>query len=122
MALYPIALRAELGLRPDSTLMAFGMQVGDYAQLKDGVNFLKREGVTIKYLPPELFPGIDYSAFALDPDGHAIQLYYYMEQVGWDGKPRPASQRPKIDNANWPATVPAQPDTFLGEAFLGPLG
>jgi len=122
MALYPIALRAELGLRPDTTLMAFGLQVGDYTQLKDAVGFLKREGVTIKYLPPELFPGIDYSAFALDPDGHAIQLYYYMEQIGWDGKPRPASQRPKVDNSNWPDKVAAQPDTFLGEAFLGPLG
>jgi catechol 2,3-dioxygenase-like lactoylglutathione lyase family enzyme len=122
MALYPIALRAELGLRPDSTLMAFGMQVGDYQQLRDAVTFLKSEGVTVKHLPPELFPGIDYSAFALDPDGHAIQLYYYMEQIGWDGKPRPAAARPKIDNNNWPDKVPAQPDTFLGEAFLGPLG
>jgi catechol 2,3-dioxygenase-like lactoylglutathione lyase family enzyme len=122
MALYPVALRAELGLRPDSTLMAFGMQVGDYQQLKDAVSFLKGEGVTVKYLPPELFPGIDYSAFALDPDGHPIQLYYYMEQIGWDGKPRPASERPRIDNTNWPATVPAQADTFAGEAFLGPLG
>jgi catechol 2,3-dioxygenase-like lactoylglutathione lyase family enzyme len=122
MALYPVALRAELGLRPDTTLMAFGLQVGDYTQLKDAVSFLKREGVTIKHLPPELFPGIDYSAFALDLDGHAMQLYYYMEQIGWDGKPRPASLRPKVDNANWPDTVPAQADTFLGEAFLGPLG
>jgi catechol 2,3-dioxygenase-like lactoylglutathione lyase family enzyme len=122
MALYPVALRAELGLRPDSTLMSFGMQVGDYQQLRDAVTFLKGEGVTVKYLPPELFPGIDYSAFALDPDGHAIQLYYYMEQIGWDGKPRPVASRPKVDNANWPDKVPAQPDTFAGEAFLGPLG
>ena len=98
------------------------MQVGDYQQLRDAVTFLKSEGVTVKHLPPELFPGIDYSAFALDPDGHAIQLYYYMEQIGWDGKPRPAAARPKIDNDNWPDKVPAQPDTFLGEAFLGPLG
>ncbi len=122
MALYPIALRAELGLRTDSTLMAFGMQVGDYQQLRDAVTFLKGNGVTIKYLPPELFPGIDYSAFALDPDGHAMQLYYYMEQIGWDGQPRPASLRPKIDNQNWPDTVAGASDTFAGEAFLGPLG
>jgi catechol 2,3-dioxygenase-like lactoylglutathione lyase family enzyme len=122
MALYPIALRAELGLSPHSTLMSFGLQVGDYKQLRDAVSFLKGEGVTIKHLPPELFPGIDYSAFAIDPDGHAIQLYYYMEQVGWDGKPRPASMRAKIDNESWPETVPAMSDSFLGEAFLGPLG
>jgi hypothetical protein len=45
-----------------------------------------------------------------------------MEQIGWDGKPRPAHLRPKVDNRNWPQSVPAQSDTFLGEPFLGPLG
>jgi hypothetical protein len=96
------------------------MQLGDYGQLRDAVSFLKDEGVTIKHLPPELFPGIDYCAFALDPDGHAMQLYYAMEQIGWDGKPRAAAQRVLVDNANWPKTVPATSDTFAGEAYLGP--
>jgi hypothetical protein len=45
-----------------------------------------------------------------------------MEQVGWDGKPRAAALRPKIDNAKWPKVVEGRSDTFLGEAFLGPLG
>jgi catechol 2,3-dioxygenase-like lactoylglutathione lyase family enzyme len=76
VALYPLALRAELGLRPDSLCMAYGMQVGSYRQLKDAIAYLGENGVTIKHLPPELFPGIDYSAVALDPEGHAIQLYY----------------------------------------------
>jgi len=122
MALYPIKLREELGLRADTTLMSFGLQLGSYQQLRDAVAFLKGNGVAIKYLPPELFPGIDYCAFAIDPDGFAFQLYYYMEQVGWDGKPRPASQRPKIDNAKWPEAVEGRSDTFLGEPYLGPLG
>lgn len=122
MALYPLALREELGLSAPTTLMSFGVQLGSYKQLKDAVAYLKANGVTIKYLPPELFPGIDYCAFAIDPDGFAFQLYYYMEQVGWDGKPRPASQRPKIDNAKWPEAVEGRSDTFLGEPFLGPLG
>jgi len=122
MALYPVALREELGLRPDTTLMSFGLRVGTYEQLKEAVAFLKQNGITIKYLPPELFPGIDYCAFAIDPDGFAFQLHYYMEQIGWDGKPRPASQRPKIDNAKWPEAVDGRSDSFLGEVYLGPLG
>ena len=61
-------------------------------------------------------------AFAIDPDGHAIQLYYYMEQVGWDGQPRPAAARRRTDNANWPDELDALSDTFLGQAFQGPLG
>ncbi len=121
MALYPKALRKELGLSEHTSCMSFGMQVGDYQQLRDAVAFMESNGVTVKYLPPELFPGIDYCAFALDPDGHAIQLYWSMEQVGWDGKPRPASQRRKLAK-QWPEAVEAQSDSFAGEPFLGPLG
>jgi catechol 2,3-dioxygenase-like lactoylglutathione lyase family enzyme len=122
MALYPVALRKELGLREDTTLMAFGLQLGDYDQLRASVKFLKDKGVTLRYLPPELSPGIDYSVLALDPEGHAMQLYYYMEQVGWDGKPRPAELRRKVDNARWPETLEPMGDSYAGEILLGPLG
>jgi catechol 2,3-dioxygenase-like lactoylglutathione lyase family enzyme len=120
VALYPRALRPALGLNEASSLMSFGLQVASYRQLRDALAFLERAGARVRRLPPELFPGIDYSALALDPDGHALQLYYYMEQVGWDGRPRPASERPKIDNGNWPDSVPVRSDTFAGEVYLGP--
>jgi catechol 2,3-dioxygenase-like lactoylglutathione lyase family enzyme len=120
IALYPRALRARLDLNEGTSLMSFGLQVATYRQLRDAVAFLQRAGVRVRYLPPELSPGIDYSAFVLDPDGHALQLYYYMEQIGWDGKPRPAHERPKVDNANWPETVPRADDTYNGEVYLGP--
>jgi len=122
VALYPKRLRSVLGLPDGSSLMSFGLQLGSYRQLRDAIDFLKRNDVKVSYLPPQLFPGIDYCAFAVDPDGHAMQLYYYMEQIGWDGKPRPAAQRPVVDNAKWPESVAAASDTFAGEAYLGPLG
>jgi catechol 2,3-dioxygenase-like lactoylglutathione lyase family enzyme len=122
MALYPIALREELGLSPHSNCLSFGMRLGDYRQLRDSVGFLKDKGVEIKYLPPELFPGIDYSAFAIDPDGHAIQLHYYMEQLGWDGRPRPPELRRQIDNADWPDSLEPMSDSHGGEVYFGPLG
>ena len=122
LALYPMALRDELGLSNHTTCMSFGLQVANYRQLKDAIGYLEDYGVEIKYLPPELSPGIDYSAFAIDPDGHALELYYYMEQVGWDGRPRPADLRRQVDNANWPDTLDPMEDSFLGEAFLGPWG
>ena len=122
LALYPKALRAELGLSPHTTCFSFGCQVGDYKQLKDAIAFLKDNGVKVRTLDPGLFPGIDYSALAFDHDGHAVQLYYYMEQLGWDGKPKPASLRRKIDNDRWPEAIEPLPDTFGGEQFLGPIG
>ncbi|HVV42761.1 MAG TPA: VOC family protein [Nitrobacter sp.] len=120
LALYPLALRGELGLSPRTTLFSFGVELGGYDQLRAAVPYLRDAGVGIRRLPPELFPGIDYSAFARDPDGHLVQLYYTMEQVGWDGRPRPAAERPAVDNDHWPETVAARSDTFLGEALLGP--
>ena len=122
LALYPLALQEELELNPRTTLLSFGLQVGSYRQLRKAIEFLRENEVQVRHLPPELFPGIDYCAFAIDRDGYAFQLYYYMEQVGWDGRPRPADLRPKIDNANWPAEVAGVSDSFLGEPYLGPLG
>jgi catechol 2,3-dioxygenase-like lactoylglutathione lyase family enzyme len=121
MALYPKALRSELGLSEHTACMSFGLQLAGYDQLRNGMEFLKENGVKIIHLPPELFPGIDYSAFALDPDGHALQLYYYMEQIGWDGKPRPSGRKVQTSE-EWPEAVEPHGDSFGGEPFLGPLG
>jgi hypothetical protein len=45
-----------------------------------------------------------------------------MEQLGWNGQPRPAALRRKVDPNNWPETLDAQPDSFSGEVLLGPWG
>lgn len=122
LALYPIALRESLGLSLHTSSMSFGLQVGNYRQLRDAVAFLRRHGVRFADVPPDLYPGIDYAAFALDPDGHCLMLYYYMEQVGWDGKPRPMEARRKVDPDNWPEALNPLSDTYHGEPFLGPWG
>ena len=122
LALYPIALRDELGWTPSTTLMSIGVQVAEYTQLRNAIPFLKQRGVRIDYLPAELCPGVDYSACAFDPDGHAVQLYFHMEQIGWDGKPKPQEIRAKIDNESWPDTIERDVDTYVGEPFLGPFG
>ncbi len=120
LALYPLALRAELGLSEHTSLMSIGMQVAEYSQLVGAAEFLADHGHKITKLPQELFPGMAHNAFVTDPDGHLVQLYFSMEQIGWDGKPRPAAQRPKIDNENWPKSLPFDADMFNGEVYLGP--
>jgi catechol 2,3-dioxygenase-like lactoylglutathione lyase family enzyme len=122
LGLFPKELRRTLGLRENSTCMSFGVELGSYSQLREAVGFLKSRGVTIvDSIPPELYPGIDYSAFALDPDGHCIQLYYYMEQVGWDGRVRPQSARRQITR-DWPEALEPLSDTYVDQVFQGPLG
>ena len=102
--------------------MAFGMKVGSFDQLRAAKEFLTSEGVILKNLPAELFPGVGHSVLAIDPEGHAMQLYDYMEQIGWDGKPCPSAQRRKIDNDNWPEVLDPLVDSYCGETFLGPVG
>jgi catechol 2,3-dioxygenase-like lactoylglutathione lyase family enzyme len=122
IALYPIEMREALGLRADSKTLSVGFQVGTYRQLCDARAFLTRRGARFVDIPAELHPGIDYAFYALDPDGQAVQVYFAMEQIGWDGHARPAVTRPYPKAVAWPAALEAQPDVYGGETLLGPLG
>ncbi|HWH77151.1 MAG TPA: VOC family protein, partial [Candidatus Binatus sp.] len=122
LALFPKSWRKKLGLSEATSNMSFGLQLANYQQLKDAVKFLRDNGVRVEsdIIPPELHPGIDYAAYAFDPDGHCLELYYYMEQLGWDGKPRPKELRRKVDPNHWPEMLEALSDTYSGEPFIGP--
>jgi hypothetical protein len=46
-----------------------------------------------------------------------------MEQIGWEGRPRPAEARRQVKpGAAWPETLEPLADDDDGEVFLGPLG
>ena len=51
-----------------------------------------------------------------------INVLGLNQKVGWDGKPRPTSLRPKADSAKWPEAVEGRSDTFGESRFWGPLG
>ena len=122
LAIFPMSWRKKLGLSETASSLSFGLQLANYQQLKAAVSFLRDHGVRVEtdIIPPELHPGIDYAAYAFDPDGHCVELYYYMEQVGWDGKPRPKELRRKVDPNNWPDLLEPLSDTYTGEPFVGP--
>jgi catechol 2,3-dioxygenase-like lactoylglutathione lyase family enzyme len=120
VALFPLTLREALGLSPHSKCAAFGLQLANYRQLRDAVKFFRANSVEVTdSLPHELHPGIEYSATVRDPDGHTIQLYYAMEQIGWEGKPRPKDLRKPRKLDEWPETLD-DGNAYLGEAFSGP--
>ena len=122
LSLFPKALRDELGLNPDTSCASMGIEVGSYQQLREAVSFLKRHGVQFTdAIPPELYPGVDYAAHILDPAGHCLMLHYYMERIGWDGKPRPAELRRKVGR-DWPEAIEPLSDTYADQTFMGPLG
>jgi hypothetical protein len=86
LGIFPKSWRKKLGISEATSNVSFGLRTANYQQLKSAVNFLRGNGgrVETEINPPELHPGIDYSAYAFDPDGHCLELYYYVEQVGWD--------------------------------------
>ncbi len=123
LALMPIQLRDRLGLSPHTKCAALGLQLANYRQLKDAVKFFRDHGFEVaEAIPPALRPGIEYSATIRDPDGHTIQLYYAMEQIGWEGKPRPKELRRPRSLQDWPDALDGDANAYLGEPFLGPWG
>ena len=122
LGIFPKSWRKKLGLSEATSNLSFGLQLANYRQLQDAVQFLRGHGVRVEtdIIPPALHPGIDYAAYAFDPDGHCLELYYSMEQVGWDGRPRPQELRRKVDPNNWPDILEPLSDTYTGEPFIGP--
>jgi catechol 2,3-dioxygenase-like lactoylglutathione lyase family enzyme len=116
------ALRSLLGLSEHTSCMSIGLEVGSYSQLRGAVQYLEKQGYTmIDNIPPELYLGVDYAAHLHDPDGHMVCLYYYMEQIGWDGQPRPQAQRRSVSNP-WPESLAPLSDTYVDQTYMGPLG
>ncbi|MGZ8477036.1 MAG: VOC family protein [Candidatus Binatia bacterium] len=122
LGIFPKSWRKKLGLSETTSNLSFGLHLANYRQLQDAVQFLRGHGVRVEtdIIPPELHPGIDYAAYAFDPDGHCLELYYSMEQVGWDGKPRPQELRRKVDPNHWPDILEPLSDTYTGEPYIGP--
>jgi len=116
------ALRSLIGLSEHTSCLSIGLEVGSYSQLRAAVRHLLDNGHTlVKDVPPELYLGIDYAAHLQDPDGHLVCLYYYMEQLGWDGKPRPRDERRPVTDP-WPETLTPLSDTYADQTYMGPLG
>lgn len=121
VTLLPVELREPLGLDPRTTLMGYGLQVGSYRQLRAAADFLVAEGCTVIELPSGVHTGIDYALHVVDPEGHCVQIYHEMEQVGSSGIPMAASDRRQV-TSSWPEHIDPMTPTSPNLTFQGPLG
>jgi catechol 2,3-dioxygenase-like lactoylglutathione lyase family enzyme len=64
-------------------------QVGSLREVVDGVDFLDRNA-RLRRVGRDA-PGSNWHAYAYDPDGYINEIFYGMEQVGWDGRSKPKS-------------------------------
>jgi catechol 2,3-dioxygenase-like lactoylglutathione lyase family enzyme len=121
ITLLPIGLRKSLRLDPRTTLMGYGLQVGSYRQLRDAAEFLSNNGYEMVELPSEVHTGIDYALHLVDPEGHCVQLYHEMEQVGSAGTPMSPAERRRV-TSDWPDQLDRTTPTTPNLTFQGPLG
>ena len=64
-------------------------QVGSLQEVVDGVEFLGKD-TAIRRIGRDS-PGSNWHVYAYDPDGYVNEIFYGMEQIGWDGYSKPQS-------------------------------
>jgi catechol 2,3-dioxygenase-like lactoylglutathione lyase family enzyme len=91
IALVPAKTKEELPKDGRPGFHHCALEVGSVSELFKIRDFLRAKGVPIVYEGRRgagSNPGIEFR----DPDGFNIELYASMDQVGWDGRSRPAEQ------------------------------
>ncbi|MCP2256020.1 Catechol 2,3-dioxygenase [Prauserella aidingensis] len=120
VGLFEAGLREALGYSQATLLAHLGFEVSTYRQLRDASAYLTAKGwAEAPPVPRDLLPGIGYAKAFLDPLGHAVLLYFGMEQIGWDGRPRPAADRPDLSGP-WPETLADSAGAYTEPTRQGP--
>ncbi len=64
-------------------------QVGSLREVVNAIGFFEKQGVPISRTGRDM-PGSNWHVYPFDPEFHRNELYYGIEQVGWNGKGKPA--------------------------------
>src|SRR5205085_1610088 len=79
-------------MRPEEpkqiTLNQITWQVGSLAEVVHGSQFFEERGIRVRRSGRDT-PGSNWHTYPYDPDGHVNELYYGIEQVGWNGYSKP---------------------------------
>jgi catechol 2,3-dioxygenase-like lactoylglutathione lyase family enzyme len=72
------------------TINQITWQVGSLQEVGDAARWLSERGAPLQRVGRDM-PGSNWHAYVNDPDGHTNELYYGIEQVGWEGYSKPRS-------------------------------
>jgi len=70
------------------TVNQISFQVGTLEEVSAGNAFFEAAGLTNWRLGRDS-PGSNWANYVFDPDGFRVELYYGMEQIGWDRRSKP---------------------------------
>ena len=72
------------------TVNQMSFQVATLEEVVNAHEMLSREGKPIWRVGRDV-PGSNWAVYFTDPDGHTVELFYGMEQIGWDRRSKPLS-------------------------------
>src|SRR5882757_4715308 len=73
----------------DITFSQLTFQVGSLQEVIEAEAYLRERGVEIGHYGRDM-PGSNWEIYAYDPDDNMIELYYGIEQIGWQRKSKPS--------------------------------
>jgi catechol 2,3-dioxygenase len=106
------------GSREDKTLHHLAFELGTLEEVFRARDHLKAAGAKLVF-EGRRRAGCQVSVEFLDPDGHHLELYWDVDQIGSDNRPRPAEEwRPTATLEDAVRVAPPGQDTTLHDATL----
>jgi len=90
MVLFPKRVREALGRTeaPGITVNQITWQVGSLREVTEAIQWFNERRVKQQRAGRDM-PGSNWHTYIYDPDGQSSELYYGIEQVGWNGYSKP---------------------------------
>ena len=82
------AIFGDDAVSKDITVNQITWQVGTMEEVFAAADYFRDKDVEIRRVGRDM-PGSNWHTYIRDPDGHTVELYYGMEQIGWDGRSKP---------------------------------
>ena len=82
------AIFGDDAVSKDITVNQITWQVGTMEEVFAAADYFQEKQVEIRRVGRDM-PGSNWHTYIRDPDGHTVELYYGMEQIGWDGRSKP---------------------------------
>jgi catechol 2,3-dioxygenase-like lactoylglutathione lyase family enzyme len=90
MVLFPKRVRDALGRTeaPGITINQITWQVGSMREVGDAIKWFNEKAIKQQRSGRDM-PGSNWHTYLFDPDGQSNELYYGIEQIGWNGHSKP---------------------------------
>src|SRR5213592_1232003 len=82
--------RPDRKFAPEVTINQITWQCGSLKEIMDAHAYFQDQGVPIQRVGRDM-PGSNWHVYVYYPDGHTTELYYGIEQIGWNQASKPTA-------------------------------